>query len=179
MILTKTCFVKAVWRPGCALLSSPAELVPSADTTLRGSIGHAPFSHLHRTCPHHRFSAACCKKIYPNLCTKAGLPFTNLQIRKTLKAGIISGVSPFVRDGFMCPFPSHADSCFYSLMTTTAWLQCLCHKWKGKQIWVPGWSSWSSLLFVWKSKIAQTSTHAQRRVQANINALPKDRKQTW
>lgn len=137
VILRKTCFVKAVWRPGCALLSSPAELVPSADTTPRGSIGHAPFSHLHRTCPRHRFSAACCKKIYPNLCTKAGLPFTNLQIRKTLKAGIISGVSPFVWDGFMCPFPSHADSCFYSLITTT-WLQRLCHKWKGKQIWVPG-----------------------------------------
>lgn len=127
-------------------------------TAQHGSVGRRSFSHLQRTCPHHMFSAACHKKIYQNLCTKATFPFSNWQIKKPLKTRIISGMLPFVGDGFMCPFPSHADSCFYSLMTTTASLQHLCCKGEGKQIGVPGWDHPSSL-FIRKSSISQTSLH--------------------
>lgn len=41
-------------------------------------------------------------------------------------------MSPFVGDGFMYPFPSHADSCFYSLMTATPQPQ-LCRKGRGRK----------------------------------------------
>lgn len=137
MILKKPCFVKAIWRLSHALLVSPAEIVPSADSSRR-SVGRGPFSRPQTTCPRHMFSAACHEKIYQNLCTKVAFPFTHQQIKKPLKPRIISGMLPFVGDGFMRPLPSRAASCFYSLMTTTAQLQRLCREGKGKQMGVPG-----------------------------------------
>ena len=91
-----------------------------ADTDQCGSVSRRAFWHPQRACPRHVFSATCHKKIYQNLCTKAVFPFTSRQIKKPLQARITSGMSPFVGDGFMCPFPTRSDSCFYSLTTTTA-----------------------------------------------------------
>lgn len=62
--------------------------------------GHRAFSHLQGTCPQDLSTASCHKEIYQNLSTKAMFPFTHGQI----KTRIISGMSPFVGDGFLCHF---------------------------------------------------------------------------